>query len=340
MNVRTSANRQTVYPKGAYRPAIQCGMEWTRAVYLYRQELGSLDDELRDIAEEYVAERLQSTEPQLPVMIPYCLAEVFGIYEPETKSRALLLTLLVDHFTHVIDDVTDEKNNDKGTKRMHLASILHAKVSSTLNTLTDDPLLGSRMWQKYLSEASEGERYLLRHHGLLRQYTDMDFLMMAKRGGAAKITAWVFANIARKQGLLPLAEQGIDAASTGIQIIDDLLDWEEDFRAEIITWPIVLALSNCGPRVYDNVKLPNLRKAMYERTVVNTVLITAKRYFEKARNRFREIDAHKACELLAEIENEIDEIVGRRAGIADKKDHLGRDRATLIQERLQPKVQH
>ncbi len=313
--------------------------EWIRVVERYQEELSFVDAELQKIVKEHIDER-KAKEAPLIAVLPHLVAEAFGIHDKKYIFGIAGLALRIDHFCHLIDDCTDLIREDKMyVARLHLASAVLANIGSAINAVADDVLAANRAWERYLSDASEAERYLLRHHGSRVEYTDRDFMMMARRAGLVKMIVWISAEKAGNGELLTSMEDALDNVAVGVQILDELLDWEEDYREQIYTWPICLALAGRNTSSGQRPTALVLQELIFGGSIVEKVLSVAQVYFERGRRSLDLIGCTTGSSVLYEASRSVEEarlVISRP--MADR-DGVGARREALVRRMLQPRLQ-
>jgi geranylgeranyl pyrophosphate synthase len=141
-----------------------------------------------------------------------------------------------------------------------------------------------KYWEHYLEEASEAERLLWHHHGNVIPFEQTDFVMLGQKSALIKMSAALYASLTNRWEILDTIEKGLISVATGVQIIDDLLDWEEDEKAKIFTYPLVLAKQHCEAK-------QTLSESMNTSAVVLAVLKTATENLEQAKQSFKNVNA-------------------------------------------------
>jgi hypothetical protein len=123
--------------------------------------------------------------------------------------------------------------------------------------------------------------------------------MMGLRGGAAKVIPRLLIKRAGEARILPAIESGLDAVAVAIQVLDDLVDWQADYRAGIYTWPIALALADGGPtegrKVID---VETLRKDIFQSGKLFTILSKALDHLGEAKSHFGQLRSEFLCALV------------------------------------------
>ncbi|KKP88449.1 MAG: hypothetical protein UR93_C0013G0009 [Berkelbacteria bacterium GW2011_GWA2_35_9] len=175
--------------------------------------------------------------------VPIFAGEVFKVDEKAILEIGFT-HIVFDHFTHVLDDLTDETVKNQ-PEMLHLS---HSLLALGLERTALLP--GGHHVREYLQDALSGERYLWRHHGEIIAYTDEDFAQTARRGALAKTALALCAGHAdadKHDPILHQVERAVDSLSVALQLTDDLVDWKEDLQNRIFTYPLTeLAISGAN----------------------------------------------------------------------------------------------
>jgi len=233
---------------------------------VYVKQAHSLDKNLSGVAVAYINERdyVDITDPPLSVLVPVLLAEAFGVHDIVKVEKVVLASLAIDNFSHLLDDSTDSAPTSFPGTQSHLSHLLLSRATAAFVSLSSHPETFSAWFDRYLFETMTGEQALWCHRNAICEYSELDYQFMANRGSLVCICAAIYADISDKWHLLAPIEKGLRDAAVGIQLIDDLLDWENDLRDGIYTQPLVKAF-----------KKINLEKALNEPTAIFSELFIA-----------------------------------------------------------------
>ena len=193
-----------------------------------------------------IPEKLGVKIPRASAYLPCLLAEPFGLTKPLVVEEAAFANLCLDLFSRAVDFSTDNAKMSDPTL-IHLGSLCMGKAAQIYGNLLPRGDAFWKYWEQYLKEASESERFLWRHRASVVPFGKLDFTALGRKSALIKTTAAFYASLTNRWGNLDEVENGLDATATGVQIMDDLLDWEEDLEAGIYTFPLVLAKENLSP---------------------------------------------------------------------------------------------
>lgn len=210
----------------------------------------NLPSQYAHLVAHYVDER---KELPCTIHVPIFAGQIFGITDREFLTEVGITHMLFDHFTHVLDDLTDESGEDQKALRLHLS---HTLLAAGLYRAAKMPR--SEQVYSYLQSAFEGERDLWRHHGHIIEYNENDFLQIGKRGSLAKTAVALCAGKGTMGGdVLQIVERAMDYMLVAVQLADDLVDWKEDLRDKIYTYPLTslgLEISDLPERPVEEIE--------------------------------------------------------------------------------------
>ncbi len=259
-------------------------------------------DDLGEVRKRYLLRPGDASAGVLPLnaLVPLLLSEPFGIQHTETRERVARANLYLDHFTQVLDDTTDVMG-EASPFALHLSHHLLAKGMCLYLGLTTDAHSFSHILEGYFEEAMGAERYLWRHHGKIASYDDTDFAMIGRRCALMKASGAIYADLSGNCGPLDAIERGLDAAATGVQLVDDLIDWYDDFSEGIYTHPYVLAFESCGCSSLSDVEPKKIEKVLFCDGPADEVLGLAKHFFDEGVKHFDSAGASGMVFLIQDL---------------------------------------
>ena len=268
----------------------------SRSIFIgYKQLANILDPALYSTFSKYIIEHETSDNKKSPLVPSFSslLAELFDISDKQIIYQVGLIAMLFDHFTHLVDDATDEQKENTPLQ-IHLSNELLIKGLHYSKDITRDFSRFHSNWEKYMDYAYIGERYLWRHHNNLVSFEQEDYKMLAKRGSLVKTSAALYADLNKKWDILSEIELALDELSIAIQLIDDIIDWELDLSNKIYNLPIILATQHIKTNPQKLMK-DNLEKLIYSDKVMMPLLIIISNHFN---NGIKIISKHNAPHLL------------------------------------------
>jgi len=227
------------------------------------------------------------------------LAESFGITDRYVIEEATFATLCLDVFSHAIDDIADDPNSDN-ILLAHVGSLLLAKAAQTYAQLVAGNKRFWECWERYLKEASEAERFLRQDRDRFAPFEQTSFVMLGQKSALIKMNVALYASLTDGWNLQEPLEGGLMAVAAGIQLIDDLIDWEEDLDSGIHTYPVVLTTQR-----YHTAK--SLHDTTNSSPVVVEVLDVAKLKMEEGNRLFMAMGAFSMVRFVDSLIRRLEE---------------------------------
>ncbi len=259
----------------------------------------ALDSDLRLAARPYLQTFSHSDKrkPPLASHFPVVLAEAFQIELGDLTHTAAVANLCIDHFTQLLDDIADSPGTAVGVASHLSHCLLVEGLSRYLMTARRRETLELRL-RGYLDEAMRAERAVWSHKGTIRDFDDDDFHMIALRGSLAKCNAAFFADATGDVTVLVEVERAIESLSLGIQLLDDLLDWQDDLRNRIYTYPIVLAFAEHAIGPEDPLLEQKVEASMESPPIARRLISMATSKLRDASERFSRVGSHVLAALI------------------------------------------
>jgi hypothetical protein len=228
-------------------------------------------------------------------------SQPFDIRDAEFVRRAATASLCLNHFAHAIDDVSDTNQGQLAISTIHMATLMLSEAMKCYMGLCRDSRFWRR-WDQYATESSRAERQLLTYSYKDAHEEEAILRLMGTKSAWAQVNAALFAAQSGRWDILPRVERGLSAGIIGVQLIDDLLDWEEDVLNGTHTLPLVRAVTHSG--AHDVV---SLRDTLYKSDFVADILGLAVSHLDEAGRHLREVDASQMVSLLEQLKKNINE---------------------------------
>lgn len=203
------------------------------------------------------------------------LAPIFELPDGGVIERAAAAVICFDYFCRAIDRMTDE--NDSTIEGIHEATLVLLEGVGLATSLSHRSERLLAKIRSYFAEASAGERFLWRHKGDQCAFGDIDFKMMGQKNAVMKSAAAALASASGKWDLLERLEPVIHDLSVCIQLIDDLIDWENDLKAGYYSHVVNRALATAS-----STEVEQLREALIFRGVAAEIINLALEHFNRA----------------------------------------------------------
>lgn len=201
------------------------------------------DASLKPFVQKYFHER--SNRPfflSLNAVAPISLCHAFGVYDEKLVFEIGLAHLHLDHFTQVLDDSTDE--NDAPPEFLHLShSLLMMGLAHYRNFLGHDED-GLRDIESQIEDVMRCERYLWSCKNEESVFNEDKLNELAGRGGIGECIGIALGSLTGDKAKTLEVNSALSATAKGIQLCDDLLDWQTDYEEGTNTWPISCSLQS------------------------------------------------------------------------------------------------
>ena len=132
--------------------------------------------------------------------------------------------------------------------------------------------------------------------------------MIGRRTALLKNCVACFATVTNMSQPLVMAQKGLDDLSTGIQLVDDLVDWNDDFDSKIFTYPLVLCFQHLHKQNPALLTPNEIEKIIVENGVADQVLYTAERYLFAGKRELESIGAQGMVTLTSQLLRSVNEM--------------------------------
>lgn len=219
---------------------LQARVERTRREYL--RHLHALPEPLGAICAQFYEQRVGrvSPRPLLGEYLPWLLADLFGMKPSHTTRMAKAWLPLYLHVL-AVDDLLDEAADVDRSVLPIVASVFSERAfSEYLAIFGPDPRFWSRFEDFFLSTGAAGAREMQLGRGRVTSITSAELRRTGEKIDLVKIC---YSSLALVNGREP-SELHLAALSdfeTGVQLLDDISDWDEDLAIGSFTPLLALA---------------------------------------------------------------------------------------------------
>lgn len=249
--------------------AFEDDVEEGRTAYL--AAIDKLPSSLRETASLHYNERLARANPAplLGEYAPWLIADILGISDREPVRRIVSAWLQIYFFTMLLDDIIDDNSRSKTPEDLLTAMLLLQKGVAGLYAGTDVPKVLSDNYDSAFAEtANAALTEFSQHRNRVKAFTSDDINNIGQKLAILKICVEAFSQISgetldRKRWLHSV----LSRLATGIQLLDDLTDWEEDLAQGNMTF--LLTSSACDS---DNYTGPVSGSQGVNQTLLNLLL--------------------------------------------------------------------
>jgi len=214
-------------------------------------ELDSLPPPLDSVAKRSYIERVRQGNGRavLGEYAPWLIADLCGLGQSAVSPEFLLAWLDIYSYIVFIDAAIDEASLADRSFLLIASGLLLERGIARLGRLS---LLGDEMLtaaDTYLTEtAVAAVKELAEHRSRVQDYSDAAIGQLGSKVAALKLCARyvVLQDPEARLGDLPVST--VDQFCTGIQLLDDITDWEEDWKAGNNTLPLTLTRQRLAAR--------------------------------------------------------------------------------------------
>lgn len=235
----------------------QTAVQTSRQAFL--NELKTLPTPLNDLATEQYLSRIKRGNGRavLGEYAPWLIADLAGIFDKEAIMELMVPWLSIYSYIVFIDDAIDEESLKDRKLLMVAAGLILERGLIKLHRLSVDTQRFLELIDRYFMEtATAAVSELHRHRHQLTSYTEDEISSLGRKVAALKLcTIYILSSRgATKIGKIDLED--IDAIGTGIQLLDDVTDWEEDWEIGNYTFPLTLTLKELYTQGIDRASDP------------------------------------------------------------------------------------
>ena len=246
--------------------------------------------------------------------VPVLLSEVFGELDQDKVKEITIGHLYLDTFTQVLDDIADK--NERSDEQIHLSHLLLLEGLRRLQSaISFSPDVVEKM-QLVVEDTMAAERSLWSHKQLAQPYSALDYQIMGRRGGILRCAAHAYGACASRPELVPAVEQALLSGALAVQLVDDLLDWQDDLNDHIYTSPLVGALLSLRRRTADDCNVDDIARALLVSGSANQTLDRASTALHNGRSILQRLGGHALSGLFQTLQFRLEELRGAISNLA------------------------
>lgn len=304
----------------------------------YFNFLNNLPNNLTKVGKTQFYERVKKREgnPCIVFYTPFWFADSYGVKNQEIINKIAMGNFFLYHFVTLKDDAIDQQKQNKD-EYLTLSNILLEKVEQVFSDFIPKQQIDSG-FEKFMYEWDQAEDYLMKHKGEMIEYKDIDFQMMGKKASMIKMCLPVFESFKQNQYRNKYydIEYATDVAATGLQIMDDLIDWREDFKTKLYTYPLWLVFSSSENKNFNNYSYSKVSEKLYLDDAIDVILSKSNYYINFSKNlfstfngnywtKFLDYTAEQNCYIIGKIKIEKSKLKKngiKPKNILDKLEHF------------------
>ncbi len=267
------------------------------------QYQGFLAKDTRGLAlssRRYFEER--SSGLPLAAALPIALAEPCGIDDPQVRQDVALICLCFDHSAQLLDDATDKKGGILipdlhlqnrllmlGLQRCaKLADQFRSGESEAFITAVHSQIETSMQAERSIRLRQE-EGQILHKHG---------FSILAQRCSYLQIPLVLYGHIGSGFSNFRQLSEGINQAALGIQLLDDLYDWESDLQEGTLTHLLSMIRQHIATQGGNTDNVEEVASCLIDAGIAEEMLAVVVSSFKLSRTHFGECQAAGLVRML------------------------------------------
>jgi len=222
--------------------AFQDKVERCRTSFL--QELEKLPDPLNRVAIGHYTSRVKRGNGRavLGEYAPWLIADLAGIADDAAVERIMLPWLCIYTYIIFTDALIDEQNVEEKDLLLIASGLLLERGLSHLSKLAfNSDVLLTFVDEYFTQTAIAAISELKEHRSLVQSYSDDDLRNLGRKVSVLKLCARYALASRGITDVGNLEFTALDNLFSGIQLLDDITDWEEDWRMANYTFPLTLA---------------------------------------------------------------------------------------------------
>ena len=227
----------------------------------YHFALTSLPEPFRGRAETHLADRLsKSKAPLLGEIAPWLIADILDI-KSVADIRPVATAWAELYFSVLLlDDIIDGEDEREAAERMIASSLLQQRGLCALLSNSSRPAQLAKIIESAFTEnALAAHNEISRHRNRLLPFECAEIGQLGRKLAIVRICIFAVASL---EGASPKSIRWLGKAfegmQTGLQLLDDITDWESDFQINSFTLPLTLAC--CRSPRFSNLKKSDKRE--------------------------------------------------------------------------------
>lgn len=230
----------------------------------FMEELQALPEPLNKVAIQTYAKKLERGKglPLLGEYAPWLIADLAGVMDSNAMRELILPWLSVYTYIVFIDDVVDEHSKKNKELLLIAAGILLERGITQMYNLSPNTKALLAAVDKYLTDTAVAALSELKKHRFsIKSYSDQEVKALGQKVAALKLcTVYILSSRGVKEiGDMDL--MAIDYLNTGIQLLDDITDWEDDWRKGNFTPLLTLTFQRLADSGINRALTPNKLKS-------------------------------------------------------------------------------
>lgn len=210
----------------------------------YRISIASLPPPFKEHVEAHLSERLgRTSSPLLGEFVPWIVADILGVKSASRLKHVAAGWAELYFSVMLLDDIIDGEGDSDSIERMLAANLLQQRGICTLLSNSAHPqALAKTIDSAFSDNAVAAHHEIIRHRNRLSRFNQTEIRNLGRKLAIVRVC---IAAVASMKDVSVEEVQWLystfDELLAGLQLLDDITDWEEDFRIKSFTLPLTLA---------------------------------------------------------------------------------------------------
>lgn len=243
--------------------------------------------------------------PMLGEFMPWLVADLLGISEVRPVQEVASAWLHVYLFTLMLDDFIDGRTppRRRNTEMITASLMLQRGVTRLVLRASNPGEMEQVLNDAFGTTAAAAHRELAHHRNRIKAFSMSDVTAVGQKVALLRVCLRALEDLVptRERGLLDYA---LSRLATGVQLLDDLTDWEEDLRGGNFTLPLTI-LKQRSPEMAGSADADraNLLAALLASTALEQTLRAALHALQDTLAELRAVRSEKPAAALVYLEN-------------------------------------
>lgn len=208
-------------------------------------ELAQLPEPLNTVATRQFLDRINRAKGRavLGEYAPWLIADLAGIADRRAIRELAIPWLSIYTYIVFLDDMIDQQElADRELLLIASGLLLERALTKLHNLSADTKALLAKVDEYFTQTAIAAVSELKKHRLTIQSFSDEEIAVLGHKVASLKLCTFY---ILSARGVKTIGEvdlKAIDALGTGIQLLDDITDWEEDWRVGNYTYPLSLTI--------------------------------------------------------------------------------------------------
>lgn len=174
------------------------------------------------------------------------IAKDLGLENTELSHLIAFACTLGNTYYEILDLAVDAKYSRSNPRELDLliiGDLFLQRLWETVHGVFRDCDAAWRVIRRHLNECAQAMLWEETNHvGLCTPYDPQELIRLGGKSAPVKTLAYGLASAAGRDDLQPCIDNLVDHVAAGLQLMDDLTDWESDFLAQRYTYPLTLGI--------------------------------------------------------------------------------------------------